>query len=149
MAVAYAAVANGGFVVEPHLGLKVVSPQGRLLERFPGAAPKKLDVSLATLETVRRGIRLAASGPVGTSTSVFADFPVPVAGKTGTAEMFGKGDYSWYVSWAPADHPKYLVAVMIEQGGHGGSAAAPAARMIYDTLFNVKGGQIQGATRSD
>ena len=149
MAVAYAAVANGGFVVEPHLGLKVVSPQGRLLERFAGAAPKKLDVSLATLETVRRGIRLAASGPVGTSTSVFAGFPVPVAGKTGTAEMFGKGDYSWYVSWAPADHPKYLVAVMIEQGGHGGSAAAPAARMIYDTLFNVKGGQIQGATRSD
>ena len=149
MAVAYAAVANGGHIVEPHLGLKTLSPGGKLLERFPGAAPQKLDVSLATLETVRRGIRLAASGPVGTSTSVFAGFPVPVAGKTGTAEMFGKGDYSWYVSWAPADDPKYLVAVMIEQGGHGGTAAAPAARMIYDTLFNVKGGQIQGATQSD
>jgi penicillin-binding protein 2 len=149
MAVAYAAVANGGSVVEPHLGLKVLSPDGRLLERFPGAAPRKLDISLATLEAVRRGIRLAASGPLGTSTSVFSGFPVPVAGKTGTAEMFGKGDYSWYVSWAPANDPKYLVAVMIEQGGHGGTAAAPAARMIYDTLFNVKGGRIQGATRSD
>lgn len=149
MAVAYSAVANGGSIVEPHLGLKVLSPEGKLVERIPGAAPKKLDISLATLDAVRRGIRLAASGPVGTSTSVFAGFPVPVAGKTGTAEVFGKGDYSWYVSWAPADNPRYLVAVMIEQGGHGGTAAAPAARMIYDTLFNVKGGQAHSATRSD
>ncbi len=149
MAVAYAAVANGGSVVQPHLGLKVLSPEGRLVERLPGAPPRKLDISLATLDAVRRGIRLAASGPVGTSTSVFTGFPVPVAGKTGTAEMLGKGDYSWYVSWAPADNPKYLVAVMIEQGGHGGTSAAPAARMIYDTLFNVKGGHIQSATKSD
>ena len=149
MAVAYAAVANGGSVVVPHLGLKVVSADGALIQRFPGAPPKKLDISLATLEAVRRGIRLAASGPVGTSTPVFAGFPVPVAGKTGTAEVFGKGDYSWYVSWAPADDPRYVVAVMIEQGGHGGTAAAPAARMIYDALFNVKGGQVHGATRSD
>ncbi len=74
---------------------------------------------------------------------------MPVAGKTGTAEVIGKGDYSWYISFAPADHPKYVVAVMIEQGGHGGSAAAPAARLIYDSLFNVRGGVLQGVTRSD
>ena len=63
----------------------------------------------------------------------------------GTAEVVGKGDYSWYVSFAPTDHPKYVVAVMIEQGGHGGSAAAPAARLIYDALFDVHGGTLQGA----
>jgi penicillin-binding protein 2 len=149
LAVAYAAVANGGSIVQPHLGLKVLSPQGELIERLPDARPKKLDVSLATLETVRRGIRLASNGPLGTSTSVFAGFPVAVAGKTGTAEMLGKGDYSWYASWAPADDPRYVVVVMIEQGGHGGTAAAPATRLIYNTLFNVRGGQVHAATRSD
>jgi penicillin-binding protein 2 len=149
MAVAYAAVANGGSVVVPHLGLKVVSADGALVQRFPGPPKKKLDISLATLDAVRRGIRLASSGPVGTSTSVFAGFPVAVAGKTGTAQVYGKQDYSWYVSWAPADDPKYVVAVMIEQGGHGGAAAAPAARLIYDALFNVRGDHAQGATRSD
>jgi len=62
-----------------------------------------------------------------------------VAGKTGTAQVAGKGDYSWYASFAPANDPKYVVVVMIEQGGEGAAAAAPAARVIYNALYNVKG----------
>ena len=67
--------------------------------------------------------------------------PVPVAGKTGTAEVFGSGDYAWYASYAPADDPRYVVVVMVEQGGHGGSVAAPATRLIYDALFGIKSGK--------
>jgi penicillin-binding protein 2 len=85
----------------------------------------------------------------GTSSAVFAGYPVQVAGKTGTAEVFGSGDYAWYASYAPANDPKYAVVVMIEQGGHGGAVGAPAARLIYDQLFHLKGNKSTGAVRSD
>ena len=80
---------------------------------------------------------------------MFGNYPVQVAGKTGTAQVFGQGDYAWYCSYAPANAPQYVVVVMIQQGGHGGTTAAPAARMIYDSLFHVKGGQVTGAVHSD
>ena len=98
---------------------------------------------------MRHGLREAASSPIGTSAPVFGGYPVAVAGKTGTAEVFGQADYAWYASYAPADDPKYVVVVMIEQGGHGGSSAAPAARMIYDALFHIDSGEFTGAVRSD
>ncbi len=149
MAVAYAAIANGGYVVTPHLGVKVVAADGTLVRRLEAPQPRKLDVSLANLQVVQQGLREAASSNIGTSAAVFAGYPVAVAGKTGTAEVFGKDDYAWYCSYAPADHPKYVVVVMIEQGGHGGSAAAPAARLIYDALFDMHTGKVTGAIRSD
>jgi penicillin-binding protein 2 len=63
--------------------------------------------------------------------------------------VFGSGNYAWYASYAPAGDPRYVVVVMVEQGGHGGSVAAPATRLIYDALFNIKGGKVTGAVRSD
>jgi len=58
-------------------------------------------------------------------------------------------NYAWYASFAPFNDPKYVVVVMIEKGGHGGTAAAPAARLIYDQLFGVRGGVVTGGGRSD
>jgi penicillin-binding protein 2 len=149
MAVAYAAIANGGYVVTPHLGVKVVAADGSLVRRLDSPPPRKLDVSLADLQVVQQGLREAASSNIGTSAAVFAGYPIPVAGKTGTAQVFGKGDYAWYCSYAPANNPQYVVVVMIEQGGHGGTVAAPAARMIYDALFNKHTGKVSGAIKSD
>ena len=147
LAVAYAAVANGGKVVRPHLGQKIVSPEGKLVRTLPASPVRKLDISQGTLDTVRHGLRAAAT--IGTSGAVFAAYPVDVAGKTGTSEVYGKGDYAWYASYAPADDPRYVVVVLIEQGGHGGSAAAPAARLIYDALFHKDTGLSTGTTASD
>ncbi len=139
MAVAYAAIANGGYVVTPHVGLKVADGDGRVVRRIRVPAKKKVGMSKATLNVVRQGLRAAASSSVGTSASVFGSYPIPVAGKTGTAEWtFPKDDLAWYASYAPADDPQYVVVVMIEQGGHGGSTAAPATRLIYDALFDIK-----------
>jgi penicillin-binding protein 2 len=143
MAVAYAAIANGGTVVQPHLGLKIVSSEGKLVRKID-AKSKKLEIADETLAAVHDGLRAAATE--GTSAAVFADYPVAVAGKTGTAEVYGKGDYAWYASYAPADDPKYVVIVLVEQGGHGGTAAAPAARMIYDALFHLDTGKTSAAT---
>ena len=80
---------------------------------------------------------------------MFGDYPIEVAGKTGTAEVTGKGDYAWYASFAPASDPRYVVVVMIEQGGHGGTSAAPAARMIYDALFKRRAEKVGGTIGTD
>lgn len=145
----YAAIANGGYLVTPHLGLKVVAADGSLVSRLAAPQPRNLDISPANLDVVRSALRQAASTPQGTSYGVFGNYPIAVAGKTGTAEVTGKGNYAWYASFAPANDPRYVVVVMIEQGGHGGTAAAPAARMIYDALFNKHTGRVNGAVTSD
>jgi len=101
---------------------------------------------------VRRGIFGAANSPAGTSAPVFAGYKVPVAGKTGTAEVYDNGrivDYAWYASYAPANDPRYVVVVMIEKGGHGAATAAPAARTIYDALFHIDSGEFTGTVRGD
>jgi penicillin-binding protein 2 len=91
-------------------------------------------------KAILEGLRGAASAPGGTSEPVFKGFPVPVAGKTGTAEKgAGRADQSWYVALAPYPNPKYVVAVTFEAGGFGADTAAPAARKILAELFNVKG----------
>jgi penicillin-binding protein 2 len=154
LAVAYSAIANGGSLVTPHLGLKIVDPQGQTVRTLGGKPPRKVDISQSTLEVVHRGLLDAANSPLGTSYGVFAGYPVTVAGKTGTAEVYDAGvmhnvDYAWYASYAPASDPKYVVVVMIEKGGHGGATAAPAARLIYDQLFKVKSSRSGGAVRSD
>jgi penicillin-binding protein 2 len=134
MAVAYATLANGGTVVRPHVARAVIKGGAmRMLHYKPARHLKLTDVW-----AIRQGLYGAANLPGGTSASVFAGFPVTVAGKTGTAEAPPGSDHSWYVSWAPFGHPKVVVVVMIEHGGFGAEAAAPAAKEIYQAFFNVK-----------
>ena len=149
MAVAYAAIANGGKLVTPHVGLTVKDAAGRLVQRVATPTPRRVDISQSTLDTIREGLKLAANANNGTSATVFSGYKVMVAGKTGTAEQPPKDPTAWYASFAPANDPRYVVVVEIEQGGHGGAAAAPAAKLIYNALFNIKGGSTVGATRSD
>lgn len=138
MAVAYAAIANGGYVVTPHVGYEIKDATGRVVQKLRWPTRRNLEIPSSDLAAVQEGLRLAASSPVGTSSAVFADYPVPIYGKTGTAEWPPKDDVAWYCSYGKAGGHTYVVVVEIEQGGHGGSVAAPAAREIYDALFNVK-----------
>jgi penicillin-binding protein 2 len=153
LAVAYAAVANGGRIVKPHLGLRIVDSAGQTLRSLQPTEPgRKVDISQDTLSAVRRGLYDAAH--VGTSGPVFNGYDVDVSGKTGTAEVWDSGenrmvDYAWYASYAPSEDPKYAVVVMIEKGGHGASAAAPATRMIYDALFHIDSGKFTGTITGD
>ena len=144
VAVNYAAIANGGYKVTPHLGLRIDSPQGAQIQALPFTAPVPLDIAPGYLAFVRNALREAAATPLGTSYPSFGNYPVAVAGKTGSAQVAGKGTYSWYASFAPVNDPKYVVVVLIEQGGEGADAAAPAARLIYNTLFHVKNGGFGG-----
>jgi penicillin-binding protein 2 len=134
MAVAYSALANGGTVVTPHVAGAVL--RGEAVKPLVFKPARKL--KLTDVQTIRDGLYEAAHSPGGTSASLFANFPVAVAGKTGTAEAPPGDDHSWYASWAPFGHPKIVVVVMIEHGGFGAEAAAPAAKEIYESYFHVK-----------
>ena len=135
LAVAYAALANGGTVVRPHVGEAVLTSHGRHAFAFP---PRRR-LRLVEVGAIRQGLYAATHSAEGTSAAVFAHFRVPVAGKTGTAQVPGGSDDSWFASWAPAGRPRYVVVVLIEHGGFGADAAAPAARDIYKALFPVPG----------
>jgi penicillin-binding protein 2 len=129
MATVYAAIANGGRLVSPTIGRRVLSPTGRELRSLVGSRPpRRIDLAPDTLDALRDGLLAAANGTDGTSTAVFGALPdeARVAGKTGTAENETGVDHSWYVGYAPADAPKIVVAVVVEQGGQGANAAAPA-----------------------
>ena len=139
MAVAYAAIANGGRVVRPRLGQRIEDAAGRPRQSLKAPEARKVSVSDEHRQAILDGLRSAASEPGGTSTPVFAGFNIPVAGKTGTAEKgAGRTDQSWYLALAPYPDIQYVVAVTFEAGGFGAETAAPAAREILSALFNVK-----------
>jgi penicillin-binding protein 2 len=150
MAVAYAAIANGGRVLRPRLGLRIEDATGRALQQLDAPTARRVKLSSETRNAILEGLHGAASAPGGTSTPVFEGFPIPVAGKTGTAEHVGKADQSWYVALAPYPNPRYVVAVTDEAGGFGADTAAPMTRRILAALFDVKeSGLVQGGGAPD
>jgi penicillin-binding protein 2 len=129
MAVTYGAVADRGVVRTPTLARRVQDPNGRVLQELSQGRPTRtLDVSAENLAAIRQGLYQAANGPDGTSTGVFGGLPDgdKVAGKTGTAEVEGGAAHSWFVGYAPYNDPKIVVAIVVERGGTGANAAAPA-----------------------
>jgi len=133
LAVAYSALINGGTVVRPHVANAIIRGESVTQLHFKPLRHVKLVDTWA----IKQGLYDAAH--FGTSAAIFGNFSIPVAGKTGTAESGpGRDDHSWYASWAPAGHPKVVVICMIEHGGFGAEAAAPAAKEIYQAFFGVK-----------
>jgi penicillin-binding protein 2 len=143
MAVAYAAIANGGEVVRPHVGLRIDDPQGRAIQEIDPPARRQVEIDPAWQRAIMSGLRDAAMESDGTSYDVFGGWPVEIAGKTGTAETSSGIDQSWYIALAPYDDPKYVVAVTVERGGFGVDAAAPAAAEILAELLRVNQGKVE------
>jgi penicillin-binding protein 2 len=138
MAVAYAAIANGGDVVRPHVGLEVRDPRGGVVQEIDPAPQRHLDIDPQYRQAILEGIHMAAQSPGGTSYEVFGNFPVPMAGKTGTAERAPQADQSWYVALAPYPNPEIAVAATIEEGGFGADSAAPVTRQVLDAYYNTR-----------
>jgi penicillin-binding protein 2 len=128
MAVAYAALANGGTVVTPHVGMEVQDAAGRALKEIAPRPQRHVHVDAAFRAAILEGFHEAAQSEGGTSCSSFCDFPIEVGGKTGTAERVGHANQSWYVVLAPYSNPQIVTAVTIEEGGFGAESAAPAAK---------------------
>ena len=150
LAVAYAALANGGKVVQPRLGQRIEDSAERPLQELEAPRARKLDIDPGNRQAILDGLRAAASEPGGTSADVFAGFPIPIAGKTGTAEKgAGRADQSWYAALAPYPDPKYVVVTTFEAGGFGAETAAPAALSILSELFGVKAGEAPAGSSQD
>lgn len=140
LATAYAAIANGGTIYQPTLARATISPDGTEVKPIAPKVVGKLPVSPEILAYIRGGLSGVTTEGGGTATGVFADWPsdmVPVAGKTGTAEVEGKGDTSWFASFAPANDPQFAVVVSIPESGTGAEYAAPVAKEIYQALYGV------------
>jgi penicillin-binding protein 2 len=143
LAVAYAAVANGGKVLRPRLGQRIENSLGQAEQNLQAPTARRLKIDPANSSAIMEGLNGAANGPGGTSTAVFEGFPIPIAGKTGTAEKgLGRADQSWYAALAPYPNPKYAVVVTDEAGGFGADTAAPMARLILAELFNLNESQL-------
>ena len=101
---------------------------------------RHLPVSGQTLAYIRSA--LAGVVTQGTAAGAFSGFPlseVCVAGKTGTAQLFGKNATSVFASFAPCQDPKYVVIVMVPDSGYGADVAAPAVRQIWDGIYGLEG----------
>ena len=160
MAMAYATVANGGIAYEPRLVRTVLEPDGKpaLDETGKIAVPDqpiirgdlRTEFTADQIEVVRKGlwnVINATDGPGGGGTGHSGQVKgTVVAGKTGTAQATDRGQkehIAWFCCFAPFDHPKYVVVVMVQGGEHGGSVAAPVAAHILGQGLAVDNGTLK------
>ncbi len=143
------AVANGGHFYRPLLLKQTRNRETGAVNMFPPAHPSSITLDPRALQEVQSALVGVVNEPGGTAHAAATPLAV-VAGKTGTAQVIaqkvagrrlseGTRDHAWFVAYAPVEHPKIAVAVLVEHGGHGGSAAAPIAKkVIEEYLKNVE-----------
>ena len=137
MATVISMVANGGHRFRPYLVSKMISPtSGEVIQTFTPEELGTIPMSPKTLEAIRTGLRDVVT-PAGTAGYIFEGFPIPIAGKTSTAENPHGDDHGWFVAYGPYDNPTIAIAVIIEQGGYGSDSAAPIARKIMEAAFHL------------
>lgn len=123
LAVIYAAIANGGYRVNPHL----------LMSETLEKKPQKIGLDPAVLAVITDGLKAVVQQ--GTARRL-NDGVIPLtAGKTGTAEVLGQRDNSLFAGFAPAYKPRIAIAVVVENGGYGAESAVPIAHEVYKTYF--------------
>ncbi|MDQ2700712.1 MAG: penicillin-binding transpeptidase domain-containing protein, partial [Actinomycetota bacterium] len=148
MAVAYAALGNGGNVLKPQVVLQTEDAAGRVLEETEPEVVRQIPIDPGYRDVIMAGLHDAAQEPDGTSYGVFGGFPVPVAGKTGTAERQPKADQAWYAVLAPYPDPEIVAITTVEEGGFGADTAAPVALQILSAYFDKQAKPVSDGTGS-
>jgi penicillin-binding protein 2 len=141
MAMAYAAIANGGTVYEPKLVKAIIGADGTVIERMAPTVKSQLDLPKSTINFLQNSLPGVTTD--GSGETPFIGFPlnqIPVASKTGSAQVTGdKVSTSWFASYAPANKPRYAIVMMVTQGGTGSKTSGPSVRKIYEALFGIDG----------
>jgi len=149
VATAFSALANGGTLWQPQVARGLVASNGTVVKVFTPRKTGTLPVSQANLAFLRYAFSQVTSQPYGTGYNPFQGFPlaqIPVAAKTGTGQASGGNEStSWFATFAPANHPKYAVVMMVSQGGTGAGTSAPSVRKIYEALYGITGSTIDPA----
>ncbi|HJX09205.1 MAG TPA: penicillin-binding protein 2 [Candidatus Binatia bacterium] len=160
-----AAVANGGTLYRPWIVRSVESVTGAVIRQYGPEKIRSIEIKPETLERLRNGLADVVKLPSGTGGAARSKI-VAIAGKTGTSQVIEmKGaylkseqlsyfnrDHAWFVSYAPVENPQIAVAVLVEHGGHGGSAAAPMAKKVIEKFIeqqNRPAGQRQVRAEGD
>jgi len=146
LALATATLANDGVAYKPHLVKEVRSSLGEVKRLIASEPIDDLKIDAIHLDLVKRAM-VAVTQPGGTAVYASLGAPYRIAGKTGTAQVISMKqdekydaetvaerhrDHAWFIAFAPAEEPKIAVVVLAENGGHGGSTAAPIARKVLD-----------------
>jgi penicillin-binding protein 2 len=140
VAASYQAIANDGILLRPHLARAILGPDGTVVREIEPEVIGDLELDPTELAVMQEGLERVVMDPRGTGSSAFSGFPfdqIPVAGKTGTAEVRPRIPFAWFAGYAPADDPEIVVAVNVEEGGGGSQTAAPIVRNILEYYFGV------------
>ncbi|MGH7815865.1 MAG: penicillin-binding protein 2, partial [Candidatus Binatia bacterium] len=162
-----AAVANGGKLYRPRIVSKVESVDGATVREYGPELIRTIEIKPDTLNRVRGALADAVKGGTG---GMARSQIVEVAGKTGTAQVvemkagyvkseqlaYFSRDHAWFVAYAPAQNPQVAIAVLVEHGGHGGDAAAPMAKKVFEKYLELQKqagekqqARLEGGTRAD
>lgn len=137
VAISYGALANGGTVWTPRVVSQVRSQDGELLWAAIPEPKNQIDLSQSVVNSLLSDMNLVVTS--GTARRAFSDFGSSVnlvGGKTGTGQSFANRDsHAWFVGVAPINNPKWVVVVLVDQGGSGGRVAAPMGRYIMQYLM--------------
>lgn len=137
-----ATVANGGSVFRPYIVSAVKTMRGEEIVTIKPQAVGTVHLQEKTWRLLRAGLGTAVREGTGRG----CDIPgLTVHGKTGTAENPHGNDHAWFVCYAPAENPTIAIAVIVENGGHGGTAAVPVARRMLETYFDVRPSSVPAA----
>ena len=150
MAQAYSALMNDGHICVPHVLDEVRTPTGVVVRRDRPRCAHRLPFSQQEIAYVRDA--LAQVPRVGTARAAFLGFPfsqVWIGGKTGTAQVNNKQDYSWFAAMTNAQGKEYVVVALVEQGGHGSTTAAPIVRRIVEGLYGLPQSGFLGNSATD
>jgi penicillin-binding protein 2 len=137
MARMVAAVANGGTLYRPQLVGKIAATDKEPEIPLTPEKVGRLPVTSATLDAIRKGLEGVTTSPIGTATYRFKGFPIPVAGKTGTAQNEGELPHAWFVGYLPANKPEIAIVAMIENVGEGSTFAAPLFRQVAEAYYGL------------
>ncbi len=134
-------VANDGKNFKPQIVNRIVSTEGKVVKTFEPVVNADPKLKKGVVQIVKDGMRGVVNEPGGTAGRSKLQ-NVAMSGKTGTAQAGSEkvklGDHAWFIAYAPAEDASIAMAVLVEHGGHGASAAAPVAKDITETLFKVK-----------
>lgn len=142
IATSYATLANGGQVLEPHIGQRVIDRFGAVIRDIDPEIVSTVEALAGHPEwqaAILGGLRGTTTHQEGTAFNAFRGYDGPtVAAKTGTSQVRGREDTSLFVGMIPADAPRYVVMAVIEEGGAGADIAAPVVRRVVESIVETE-----------
>ncbi|WP_276873388.1 penicillin-binding protein 2 [Dialister micraerophilus] len=135
MAMVYSAIANGGVRYKPYVVSRIDNLDGTPMKIFAPVSLGSIPVSKTNLGYISEALRKVMTKE-GTGEFIFNNYPIPIAGKSGTAET-NVVDNGWFIAYAPFDKPEIVVVAFFEHSGFGSQSAAPVVKKMMDAYFHI------------